>query len=77
MNESKGIPKEIIEELKTVETKPLVETTPLIQDTKYTQQFSLKLPFRIIDSLEWKNGDSIRLEVIEGGKALKLCKEKS
>lgn len=73
----KGIPKEIIEELKLGEPKPLTEITPLIQDTKHTKQFTLKIPFRVIDKLGWKKGDQIKLEVVDGGKALKLCKEKS
>ena len=72
-----GIPKEVIEELKLGEPKPLTETTPLIQDINHTKQFTIKIPFRVIDKLEWKMGDQIRLELIDGGKALKLCKEKS
>ena len=73
----KGIPKEIIETLKLGEPKPLTEITPLIQDVTHTKQFTIKIPFRVIDKIEWKRGDQIRLEFIEGGKALKLCKEKS
>lgn len=77
MPEQNGLPPEIIEELKLKEPKPLVEITPLIQDIKYTKQFTLKIPFRIIDKLGWKMGDRIRLEIIPEGKALKLCKEES
>lgn len=77
MEESKGIPKEIIEELKLSESKPLIEITPLIQDIKHTKQFTIKIPFRIVDKLDWKMGDQIRLEPMEGGKVLKLCKEEN
>ncbi len=77
MPEQNGLPLEIIEELKLKEPKPLVEITPLIQDTKYTKQFTLKIPFRIIDKLGWKMGDRIHLEILSEGKALKLCKEES
>ncbi|MDE1873897.1 MAG: AbrB/MazE/SpoVT family DNA-binding domain-containing protein [Candidatus Micrarchaeota archaeon] len=65
------VPEEIVKELGLREAKPLEETATLIQDTKYTKQFSIKIPRRIISKLHWKAGDKVKLVVESGRLVLK------
>jgi len=65
------IPPEILKEMELGEARPLEGQATLIQDEKYTKQFSVKIPRRLIGKLGWKAGDRITLTVEDGVLVLK------
>ena len=63
------VPDWVIDKIKLGEAKALEEEATLIYD-KSTNQFSVKLPIRIMYEVEWHGGDKIVVKI--DGKGIKL-----
>jgi hypothetical protein len=64
------VPKKMVNELKLKQPKKLEEEVTLIEDSKYTRQFSIKLPARIMSTMGWQGGNKIIVTI--DGKQLVL-----